>query len=572
MSRYAYDKNTKQSSLIAGVGTGQGGILPHLIIISEAGSDVTVTKDSITIVALETSTGHFECDVHEYGTYQIDAVLGGDDARVSLVVDDVKVYTVDDSHFHADITVTYPTGAQVSCSKSGETTMYATGSPYTFTVHSAGTWTITCEVDGKTYTQAINVTTTGQTFSYMFPVGSTVTPTDDVTILLHCAGIGGSSITTLADLFEDSTALLAVTSSNNAVDYLVRSTTFAKFSGLTPTMTSDTTPSGIVTASSAATGHSAFYAFDKANSYWESQGTSVNQWLAYEFTESVTVRKVMVKSYGSSYGPKNTKVQAYVDGVWYDACANFVVPNDNAEHYYNMTTMYTSNKWRFYFTDGYNVNQIDLTEVDFYDIVEGFCDNSTAMTDIGANNYCANTLLEDSTWFDAICNSTYFESVLNVKVPTMTSNTTPSGQASSSDSSASAYAVFDNDTSTMWQKLSGSSSVNIYQHWLRYQFTDPKVIKMVKMSFYYIGQTRNAVIFKVQGSNDGSDFVDIYTDSSYQMPSVSRAFDTKKFMNSTPYEYCQVWFNGSTQSWVGGNGSNSGTQMCEVQFYGREDV
>jgi hypothetical protein len=168
MSRYAYDKDTKQSRLIAGVGTGQGGILPHLIIISEAGSDVTVTKDSITIVALETSTGHFECDVPENGTYHLDDVLGGEDARVSVVLFDVKVYTIDDSHFHADITVTYPTGAQVSCSKSGETTLYATGSPYTFTVHSAGTWTITGIKDGVTVTKNVTISTSGQTENISF--------------------------------------------------------------------------------------------------------------------------------------------------------------------------------------------------------------------------------------------------------------------------------------------------------------------------------------------------------------------------------------------------------------------
>jgi len=142
-----------------------GGLVPHLIIISETGSTVTATKGATVITATETSTGHFECDVPEFGTYTIDAVLGGDDAQVSLVVDAVKIYTVDDSHFHADITVTYPTGAQVSCSKSGETTMYATGSPYTFTVHSSGTWTITGVKDGVTVTEDVVISTSGQTES-----------------------------------------------------------------------------------------------------------------------------------------------------------------------------------------------------------------------------------------------------------------------------------------------------------------------------------------------------------------------------------------------------------------------
>ena len=142
-----------------------GGIVPHLIIISETGSTVTATKGTTVITAVETSTGHFECDVPSFGTWVVDAVLSGDDAQVSVNVDTVKIYTIDDSHFHADITVTYPTGAQVSCSKTGETTWYATGSPYTFTVHSAGTWTITSTYNGVTVTEDVVITTSGQTES-----------------------------------------------------------------------------------------------------------------------------------------------------------------------------------------------------------------------------------------------------------------------------------------------------------------------------------------------------------------------------------------------------------------------
>ena len=289
-----------------------GGLLPHLIIIAETGESVVkAVKGQTEIIATETSTGHYECDVPEFGTWTIHAVLNGEDATVNLVVDTVKVYTVDDSHFHADITVTYPSGATCSCSKTGETTLYATGSPYTFTVHSSGTWTITVTVDGKTYTQTVSISTSGQTESLTMPTGSTVTPTDDVKTLLHCAGIGGSSISTLADLLADSTTLLAVINSHNAIDYLVRSTTFAS----------------------------------------------------------------------------------------------------------------------------------------------GVCANSTAMLYIGLNNYASNTLLADSTWLNAIVSSDYIESVLNVKIPTMTSDSAPSGSCSASSvrSGYNAYKAFDGDDSTPWQ-------------------------------------------------------------------------------------------------------------------------
>ena len=96
------------------------------------------------------------------------------------------------------------------------------------------------------------------------------------------------------------------------------------------------------------------------------------------------------------------------------------------------------------------------------------CSNESAMTYIGNNNYCANKLLDNDTWLTAICNSTYFEKVLNVKVPTMTSNTTPSGEAVASsqyDTSYGPYKAFDGDTSTL-----AAPGLNNSICWLGYYF------------------------------------------------------------------------------------------------------
>ena len=141
-----------------------GGLLPHLIIISDTGSTVTVTKGTTVISAPETSTGHFECDIPEFGTWTIDAVLSGDDAQMSLVVDTVKIYTVDDSHFHASITVTFPSGATCRC-QGGSENYYATTTPYTFTVHSANTYTITATDGTNTESETVTITTFGQSES-----------------------------------------------------------------------------------------------------------------------------------------------------------------------------------------------------------------------------------------------------------------------------------------------------------------------------------------------------------------------------------------------------------------------
>ena len=198
------DSTTEDAGVIPG---GGGGLYPHVIVISDTGSTVTLVKGATTVNASETSTGHFEADVPDYGTWTIHSVLSGDDATVTLNVDDVKVYTVDDSHFAASITVTYPSGATCALSATGLSPVYATGSPYTFTVHSATTYTITATIDGISKTDSVTITTAGQTESVTIEFGTievnysnefrglTITCDDGNTTISKTAPSGGNILT-----------------------------------------------------------------------------------------------------------------------------------------------------------------------------------------------------------------------------------------------------------------------------------------------------------------------------------------------------------------------------------------
>lgn len=199
------------------------------------------------------------------------------------------------------------------------------------------------------------------------------------------------------------------------------------------------------------------------------------------------------------------------------------------------------------------------------------CANELAMAYIGANNYCANTLLANSTWRTAICNSTYFESVLNVKVPTMTSNITPSGvcsQGSRSWENYPAWKSFDNDNTTFSVPLNDSTSDG--EVWVQYQFTSPVCVNKVNfMAFYdtaYANQ-RQTVTFKVQGSNNGSTWSDLYTANNYQYPN-STDMQTVDFENSTKYQYYRIWYSNSIIKTTGGVYF---TYYRTLQFYGRSD-
>ena len=181
----------------------------------------------------------------------------------------------------------------------------------------------------------------------------------------------------------------------------------------------------------------------------------------------------------------------------------------------------------------------------------GITADSTAMTDIGANNYCANTLLSDSTWRNAICNSTYFESVLNTKVPTMTSNTAPSGEVIGTNiqsSSATYYYAFDNNNTTTVNVSSGTGSIG-------YIFTSAVVLREVDLLLNAYDRTTS---FKVQGSNDGSNWIDIHTQSDIEHYGTLGKYP---FANSTAYSRYRLLFTLTATQQVG-----------TMQFYGRADV
>lgn len=189
------------------------------------------------------------------------------------------------------------------------------------------------------------------------------------------------------------------------------------------------------------------------------------------------------------------------------------------------------------------------------------CSNQTAMSYIGADDYCSNKLLGNSTWLSAIANSTYFESVLNVSVPTMTSNTTPSGEvlydSDSGNENYQAWKSFDGSDSTRW-----SSSSSTGTHYIGYKFTSQKVIKMCTLLTMYDSNYYSTFDGTIQGSDDNSTWVDI-DEVTFQNPS-NKYLNKFTFMNNTAYQYYRVLFDGAASSY------NGSVTFFEMQFYGRE--
>lgn len=548
-----------------------GGLLPHIVIISDTGSTVTLTKGTTVISAPETSTGHFEADVPEFGTWMIDAVLAGDDAQLSLVVDTVKVYTVDDSHFHADITVTFPSGSTCSCGKAGETPTYATTSPHTFTVHSTGVYTVSATDGTSTATDTVTITTNGQTESVTLsfvPNGATVVPTDDIQTWLHCGNIWNKSYTTLAEVLSDSTTLLALMSDNNAVDYMVRSKTWISANGLVPTMTDNTHPSGVASATNIRNAsYDAYCAFDNNGaSGCQPQDGKYAPWeVVYEFANPISAPKSLYYKIYWTYQFINVassiQVLNSITNEWETLISiNGTQENSStSEATVPLSLTGTYSKIRYRLTaggnlDGSQIYGLLVNELQLY-TAEGITDNSTAMTDIGANNYCANTLLADADWNLAIASSQYIDSVENVKAPTMTGNTTPSGQcfADSEYSGHPAWHAFDNNSSTYFASNSSATS-GVY---IGYRFPSAKKIKTAIWKRPDLGGT-DSVTFKVQHSSDGTTWTDVK-----EATSTTQTCVVPLETVSTSDDYWRLYQ-------TGGAGTRMGADV--IQFYGREDI
>lgn len=183
--------------------------------------------------------------------------------------------------------------------------------------------------------------------------------------------------------------------------------------------------------------------------------------------------------------------------------------------------------------------------------------DANAMVTLGKYDYACDTLLSDSTWASAIANSTYFESVLDVKVPTMTSNTTPSGECSASDESQqNAYKAFDGNSSDWW------NTNNSTNQWVAYEFTSPVCVTAISLIPDNSSSTSYDRIknFKVQGYDNG-DWEDIYTGIAQVTTSaVEQSFS---FANNKSYAKYRIYVLDSYSGKIG---------LRTLQFYGRHEA
>lgn len=528
------------------------------------GATCTISDGDTTLTATESPMAF---TIPNTGTWVATCVLDGQSKTQSFVIT-TDGQTESHTFEYGTINLTFDNefrGLTVTCANGGTViskTAPISGNTMTFYPPSTGEWTISSTYSGVPYSTSATVVSLATAVSAILqtlPNGQTVLPTDDIQTWLKCAGITNkTSYTTLADVLGDSTTLLALMSSNNAVDYLVRSKSWTTANGLVPTLTADTPQ---VIGTTAESGSGKYMVFDgvKSNySYWAPTPMDTNAWVGYDFVNPTIVQKVgiLVSSVGrilsvliqgtnNLSGTWNTL--ATIDTSAYEGPAQSVTTP-------TYTNISNTTAYRYYRLKYNNISSYaSLCELQFYTVKsgQGLCDNSTAMTDIGANDYCANTLLADSTWCSAICNSTYFESVLTTKVPTMTNNTTPSGECFGiGTDNTSAYLAFDNDDSTM-------KSESGYNWAIGYDFGQSvRIVKVVLNSSSYPSWLKSA---KLIASNTKSSTYGDYTEVSDTL-NLTSSNNSFIISNSNNYRYYGIAPKSSDGAYA---------RLYSAQFYGR---
>lgn len=136
----------------------------------------------------------------------------------------LTVNTTEDTLFGKTVTATNEVKTvSGTFSGSGSATLQIPWIGSTMVSSTDGTDTADDTVDVTAYMASYSVDIT------FTPVGETVTPVNDITILLKCAGIKDRTYATMSELLaaNDTDAMFEITLSKNAMQYLARSTGFA---------------------------------------------------------------------------------------------------------------------------------------------------------------------------------------------------------------------------------------------------------------------------------------------------------------------------------------------------------
>ena len=275
-----------------------------------------------------------------------------------------------------------------------------------------------------------------------------------------------------------------------------------------PKMTSDIKPLGVVSASSVYGSSYAYYAFDNDTTAWTTQnGKYTDQWIQYKFDKPICISKVEVdNSYGEN-AIKNFRIEASHDGIDYDILYTGLNTNTTAK-----------GLWTAVFENDTKYLYYRVFVVDCY-----------ATTYVKVNNIRFIARIRAST-------------IAKPLIPTMTSDTLPSGIASSSsvNTSYKPYLAFNNQIISDLDMWASADNASTYQ-WIQYQFENPTVAKMISIApRVYKNNIIAPKAFTLEASNNGIDYIFLCEDT---IPFRGALPKFVTFNNETAYTHYRITFD-----------------------------
>lgn len=147
-----------------GFGASGGGSGGTLTVTAPANVTVTVSKDGKTKTKNSGTSGVVVFKGLASGTWTVTITGDGKTAQKNVVV--TTDYSTVIAFFTATINITYPAGSTCTCSD-GTTTLSApdTSGTWACVVPNAGTWTLSCTDGTESTSEAVTITTDGQSVS-----------------------------------------------------------------------------------------------------------------------------------------------------------------------------------------------------------------------------------------------------------------------------------------------------------------------------------------------------------------------------------------------------------------------
>lgn len=195
--------------------------------------------------------------------------------------------------------------------------------------------------------------------------------------------------------------------------------------------------------------------------------------------------------------------------------------------------------------------------------IETIINNDYCAKWINLRDYALDTLYADEnikTLMDTADKYFYGEWALMPQVPKMTSNTAPYGEASASSDSENPYYAFTDNFYGSSDTYANLYTVEGYQYgYLQYKFVNEEKINYIKIR-NRVGSSGRAILsFKIQASNDGTNFEDI-TDTIINTNTNAGDISTYNIDNKNKYLYYRFVP-------VSHENEPNGAQLAALQFY-----